>query len=199
MMIKRVQLLFLIVALSVNICIMHTYNTSSPATSRAVNLLGALALATMDNLRAESADTLTTRAALLALGKYPGGSIDALRVNLGLTHPATVRVVAGLLQAGWLTKSVGQDRRSVALHLTDAGQRAAAQAVQQRQTVLQRMLHPLSKSELSQFEALALKILWHETHDAAHALKICRLCDEADCLAHGCPVECKECGQALPS
>jgi len=178
---------------------MHTYNFLLSPTPRSINLLGALALATMDNLRAEPADTLTTRAALLALSKYPGCSIDALRANLGLTHPATVRVVAGLLQAGWLTKSAGKDRRSVALNLTDEGDRAVAQALQQRQAVLRRMLQPLSESEVSQFEALALKILWHETRDGAHALKICRLCDEADCLAQGCPVECKECGQALPS
>lgn len=178
---------------------MHTYEPLLPSTPRSINLLGALALATIDHLNAESSDTLTTRAALLALSKYPGGSIDALRANLGLTHPATVRVVAGLLQAGWLTKSTGKDRRSVALLLTEAGERAVAQALQQRQAVLRRMLHPLSDSELGQFEALAVKILWHETQGKAHALKICRLCDEADCLAHGCPVECKECGQALPS
>lgn len=178
---------------------MHIYKSLLRPTPRAINLLGALALATMDHLSAESADTLTTRAALLALSKYPGCSIDALRANLGLTHPATVRVVAGLLQAGWLTKSVGTDRRSVALHLTEAGERAVAQALQQRQKVLRHMLQPLSDSELNQFEALAVKILWHETQGSAHALKICRLCDEADCLAHGCPVECKECGQALPS
>jgi DNA-binding MarR family transcriptional regulator len=153
----------------------------------------------MDNLRDEPADTLTTRAALLAVSKYSGCSIDALRASLGLSHPATVRVVSGLLQAGLLTKTAGADRRSVALNLTADGDQAVTQALQQRNTVLSRMLAHLSGSEVRQFEALALKILWHETRDAAHALKICRLCDEADCLAQGCPVECKECGQALPS
>jgi DNA-binding MarR family transcriptional regulator len=153
----------------------------------------------MDKLRDEPTNTLTTRAALLALSKYPGCSIDALRANLGLSHPATVRVVAGLMQAGLLTKTTGTDRRSVALNLTTEGHAAVAQALQQRQQVLSQMLQPLSARELRQFETLALKILWNETRDAAHALKICRLCDEADCLTQGCPVECKECGQALPS
>ena len=177
---------------------MHTYNPHTQATSRSVNLLGALALATMDKLRDEPANTLTTRAALLALSKYPGGSIDALRANLGLSHPATVRVVAGLMHAGLLTKTTGTDRRSVALNLTPEGHRAVAHAMHQRQQALSQMLLPLSGRELFQFETLALKILWNETHDAAHALKICRLCDEADCLAKGCPVECKELGQAQP-
>jgi len=168
------------------------------STLRANNLLGALALATMDQLRDAPATTLTTRAALLAVSKYPGCSIDALRVSLVLSHAATVRVVSGLLQAGLLSKAAGVDRRSVALTLTADGQEAVAQAVQQRDAVLSRMLGHLSAPEIRQFEALAIKMLWHETRDATHALQICRLCDEADCLAHGCPVACKETGQALP-
>ena len=51
-------------------------------TKRSANLLGALALAAMDKLRDEPAATLTTRAALLAISKYPGCSIDGLRANL---------------------------------------------------------------------------------------------------------------------
>ncbi|MDD5028842.1 MAG: MarR family transcriptional regulator [Rhodoferax sp.] len=178
---------------------MHSYTNPILSIPRSINLLGALALATMDKLRNEPVDTLTTRAALLALSKYPGCSIDALRANLGLSHPATVRVVAGLMHSGLLTKTTGTDRRSVALTLSTEGHDAVAQALHQRQQALSQMLQPLSARELRQFEALALKILWHETRDAAHALKICRLCDEADCLAQGCPVECKECGQAQPS
>nr|WP_319564648.1 hypothetical protein [uncultured Rhodoferax sp.] len=61
------------------------------------------------------------------------------------------------------------------------------------------MLGHLSEPEIRQLEALAIKMLWHETRSPTHAMQICRLCDEADCLAYGCPVECKETGQALPS
>ena len=169
------------------------------STNRSANLLGALALAAMDKLRDEHAATLSTHAALLAISKYPGGSIDALRANLGLSHPATVRVVSGLLQAGLLTKTAGVDRRSVALNLTADGDQAVAQALQQRNTVLSGMLNHLSTSEVQQFEALAIKMLWHETRNPAHALQMCRLCDEADCVAKGCPVDCKEHGLGMPS
>lgn len=168
-------------------------------TQRPANLLGALAQMVADEVRDLPGATLTARAALLAISKYPGASIDAVRASLGLSHPATVRVVAGLLDAELITKDTGVDRRSVALNLTALGLKAVEQALSQRQAVLERLLKRLSAAEQQQFEQLAIKILWHETRDATHALQLCRLCDEADCVGTGCPVECKEHGQAMPS
>lgn len=161
-------------------------------------MLGALAQMVADEVRDLPGATLTARAALLAISKYPGASIDAIRASLGLSHPATVRIISGLLEANLITKDTGTDRRSVALNLTLLGQAAVVQALQQRQTVLERLLKHLSAIERQQFEQLAIKILWHETRDATHALQVCRLCDEADCVGTGCPVDCKEHGQPMP-
>jgi DNA-binding MarR family transcriptional regulator len=168
-------------------------------TQRAENLLGALAQMVADEVRDLPGLTLTARAALLAISKYPGASIDAVRASLGLSHPATVRVVAGLLDADLITKDTGTDRRSVALNLTALGLEAVEQALKQRRVVLVRLLNRLSAAEQKQFEQMAIKILWHETQDAAHALQLCRLCDESECVATGCPVDCKEHDQSMPS
>jgi len=168
-------------------------------TQRTANLLGALTQMVADEVRDLPGATLTVRAALLAISKNAGTSIDAVRVSLGLSHPATVRVVSGLLEAALITKDTGTDRRSVALNLTDLGREAVAHALSQRQATLERLLNHLNADEQHQFEQLAIKILWHETRDATHALKLCRLCDEADCVGTGCPVDCKEHGQAMPS
>jgi DNA-binding MarR family transcriptional regulator len=167
-------------------------------TQRTANLLGAIAQMVADDVRDLPGATLTTRAALLGISKCPGTSIDAVRASLGLSHPAAVRVVSGLLDAGLITKDTGTDRRSVALHLTLLGQEAVELALKQRQTLLEGVLNRLSADEQLQFEQLAIKILWQETRDAAHALQLCRLCDETDCVGIGCPVDCKEHGQAMP-
>lgn len=166
---------------------------------RSANLLGALTQMVADEVRDLAGATLTARAALLAISKYPGASIEAVRASLGLSHPATVRVVSGLLDTGFITKDTGIDRRSVALKLTTSGLEAVEQSLKQRQAVLQRLLDRLSADEQQQFEQLAIKILWHETRDAAHALQLCRLCEETDCVGKGCPVDCKEHGQVMPS
>jgi MarR family transcriptional regulator, negative regulator of the multidrug operon emrRAB len=65
-------------------------------------------------------------AALVALdGEAGGGSIDALRRILGITHSGTVRLVDRLAGAGLVERRVGADARAVALHLTPQGRRLA--------------------------------------------------------------------------
>jgi len=76
-------------------------------TQRTANLLGALTQMVADEVRDLPGATLTVRAALLAISKNAGTSIDAVRVSLGLSHPATVRVVSGLLEAALVTKDTG--------------------------------------------------------------------------------------------
>jgi hypothetical protein len=56
----------------------------------------------------------------------------------------------------------------------------------------------LDDDERVVFEDLLIKILWHETRDPAHAMQLCRLCDDGPCLKAGCPVECREQGLPMP-
>ncbi|WP_322049890.1 MarR family winged helix-turn-helix transcriptional regulator [Paraburkholderia bannensis] len=172
-------------------------------TQRTENLLGALAVLVTDELYA--LDTVpalsgaTTRAMLNAIGQYPGASIELLRESVALSHPAAVRAVAGLVEAGLVDKLAGVDKRSVSLALSAAGRREVKRLQRARDAMLTRVVGHLSNKEREVFEDLLIKMLWHETRDPAHAMQLCRFCDEGPCLKAGCPIECRDEGLPMPS
>jgi hypothetical protein len=86
----------------------------------------------------------------------------------------------------------------MALALTAAGRREAKRMQTARERMLQRVVGRLDDDERAVFEDLLIKILWHETRDPAHAMQLCRLCDDGPCLKAGCPVECREQGLPMP-
>jgi DNA-binding MarR family transcriptional regulator len=171
-------------------------------TQRTENLLGVLALLVTDEMNAQSTVAslagATTRAMLNAVGQYPDSSIEVLRDAVDLSHPAAVRAVAGLVEAGLLEKKPGADKRAVALALTATGRREVKRMQTARERMLQRVVGRLDDDERVVFEDLLIKILWHETRDPAHAMQLCRLCDDGPCLEAGCPVECREQGLPMP-
>jgi DNA-binding MarR family transcriptional regulator len=172
-------------------------------TQRTENLLGVLALLVTDEMNAQpTVDALagpTARAMLNAVGQYPDSSIEVLREAVDLSHPAAVRAVAGLVKAGLVEKKSGADKRAVALALTAAGKREAKRLQTARDRMLQRIVGRLEDSEREVLESLLIKILWNETRDPAHAMQLCRLCDDGPCLKAGCPVECSEQGLPMPA
>ncbi|HZZ11530.1 MAG TPA: MarR family winged helix-turn-helix transcriptional regulator [Paraburkholderia sp.] len=171
-------------------------------TQRTENLLGVLALLITDEMNAQATmDALagpTARAMLNAIGQYPDSSIEVLREAVDLSHPAAVRAVAGLVDAGLVVKKPGADKRSVALALSASGKREVKRLQTARERMLQRILGRLEDTERDVLESLLIKILWHETRDPAHAMQLCRLCDDGPCLKAGCPVECREQGLPMP-
>jgi DNA-binding MarR family transcriptional regulator len=171
-------------------------------TQRTENLLGALAVLVTDEMYAlNTSPTLagpTARAMLNAIGQYPDASIELLRDAVALSHPAAVRAVAGLVDAGLVEKRAGVDKRSVALALTRAGQREIKRLQSARERMLTRIVGHLDSGERRVLEGLLIKILWHETRDSAHAMQLCRFCDDGPCLKAGCPIECREEGLAMP-
>ncbi|MGF7131544.1 DNA-binding MarR family transcriptional regulator [Paraburkholderia sp. EB58] len=171
-------------------------------TQRTENLLGVLALLVTDEMNAQNTVAAlagaTARAMLNAVGQYPDSSIEVLRDAVDLSHPAAVRAVAGLVEAGLIEKKPGADKRAVALALTAAGRREAKRMQTARERMLQRVVGRLDDDERAVFEDLLIKILWHETRDPAHAMQLCRLCDDGPCLKAGCPVECREQGLPMP-
>lgn len=172
-------------------------------TQRTENLLGVLALLVTDEMNAQpTVDALagpTARAMLNAVGQYPDSSIEILREAVDLSHPAAVRAVAGLVEAGLVAKKSGADKRAVALALTATGKREARRLQTARDRMLQRIAGHLDDSEREVLESLLIKILWNETRDPAHAMQLCRLCDDGPCLKAGCPVECREQGLSMPA
>ena len=165
------------------------------AGARDANLLGALSLAVAERVeaatRAAAAHGGSAPAALAALDVFLGGSsIDTVRKPLGLTHSAAVRLVDRLEVAGLVRRGAGADGRSVAVFLTPAGRRAAAEVRESRMRAVAEVLAPLDADERSQLTTLAERLLGGLTSGRADAGHICRLCD-ADACGHAegrCPV-----------
>jgi DNA-binding MarR family transcriptional regulator len=154
--------------------------------ARQANLLGTLALTVTG--RVEDAVTLASPygpsapAALTALEGYLGGeSIDALARVLDLTHSGAVRLVDRLAEAGLVERRRGGDGRSVAVTLTLAGHRAAAEVRVARERALADALSALGAGERQTLAALSEKLLAGLTSDRASARRICRLCDPEAC------------------
>ena len=138
---------------------------------RAANLLGAHALVATDRMRQAAGMELSSAAVLSALLTFAdGASIDQLRRVLGLSHSGGVRIVRRLAARGLLNREPDpDDRRTVRVHLTADGRRAAARVVAARQEALGALLAPLGAREA--------------------ANRICRLCDPEVCgHPDRCPV-----------
>ena len=161
---------------------------------RTGNLLGALALAIGDAMRAAVEDAsghgLAATAALATAGAYPGESIDAMRRTLRLSAAGTTRVADRLQADNLIERRVGAgDGRSRAVVLTDAGRRRAGRALDARRAVLQRALAPLSAKERRELARLLGMMLMTLTPDRETCDHTCRLCDMEACPQHACPVE----------
>ena len=158
----------------------------APEPAREANLLGAVALAVADRVRAAAeagaGEGGSAPAALVSLAVYlDGGAIDALRVPLGVTHSAAVRVVDRLVGAGLAQRRPGADRRAVSVELTPAGHEAAEQARELREQVLEAALAGLDPAERAELARLNFKVLAALTDGRAAAGRICRLCDANAC------------------
>lgn len=160
----------------------------SPA-SRPANLLGAASLAVADAVRGAAEDACglggAVPAALVTLDAYPGRSMEALRVALGISQPGVVRLVERMQQRGWIRRR--PQGRAVALSLTPAGREAAQRLLAARDEALARMLEPLDAAERAQLEPLLEKLLAAHTSERRDLERLCRLCHREACPA--CPVD----------
>jgi MarR family transcriptional repressor of emrRAB len=160
---------------------------------RLENLLGALAVGLADAI-SSAVETTTGHAgamgaALATLAQEPGLSIEQLRVPLGRTQSATVRVVDQLVTEGYAERRPGRDQRSVAVVLTTKGADTAARVLGSREQALRDALDGLTPGERKSLTGALEKVLTRITSDRAHADQICRLCDLAICPDQACPVE----------
>lgn len=155
-------------------------------------MLGALALAAVDRVWGAVAGderSLSASAALVHLRLRPNQTIDFLARVLGISHPATVRLVDRLEADGLVERRGGRDRRSRALVLTRAGRRAAVDVLVARRDALAELLAPLTAGERRQLEALLEKLLANVAKDRWAARHTCRLCDYPACASPACPVD----------
>ncbi len=161
---------------------------------RLANLLGVTALAASDALRAAVAADLghggSAPAALVHLQAWPGESVEGLRRVLGISQPATVRVVDRLAAEGLLERRRGGDRRTLALHLSSAGQSAADALLSRRSQRLRGLLDALTPAEQAALEPLLERLTAALAEDRPQALRTCRLWDRRACTRDpGCPLD----------
>ncbi|MGI8441063.1 MAG: MarR family winged helix-turn-helix transcriptional regulator [Thermoleophilaceae bacterium] len=174
-------------------------NTQTPGIywgveDRLANLLGVTALAATDRLRTAVEGELShggsSPAVLVHLQAYPGESVEAVRRVLGISQPATVRVVDRLAAEGLVERRPGPDRRSLALHLTAVGERAASAALGRRTRSLRALLDALAPAEQAALVPLLERLVASLADDRPQALRVCRLCDRHACTeAPGCPLD----------
>ena len=157
---------------------------------RQENLLGAYALAVADRLRAtterEVGHAGSSAAALVTVAHFPGRTVEFLRQAIGLSHPATVRVVDGLVEQGLVRRRLAGRGPAVALTVTAAGRRRARRILAARREVLAAALPPLSAREAEALTAVLERALAHLA--GVPRTTVCRLCDLGGCRHLDCPV-----------
>ena len=163
-----------------------------PSELRDLNVIGAFALALVDNFKGAMQDLAdgneSACSALVVIGQESGLSVDRLSKVLRLSQPGTVRLVDRLAEAKLVERKTGSDRRTVALRLTDAGKRQVKSLMIGRQHALLEALHGLDDWERSTLSAIASKVLRGLEHSAVECDRRCRLCDDAVCPDQTCPM-----------
>lgn len=162
---------------------------------RVAQLLGVVALAATDRVRRAAEGSLgrggAHLAALVHLDAHPGEPVGALADVLGVSQPAAVKIADRLGTDGLLERRRGPDRRTIALHLSPAGHRAAARVLAERAAELGELVDVLDPTERQDLERLLERLVGALTDDFGAALRTCRLCDRAACYGSGsgCPLE----------
>lgn len=161
---------------------------------RTENLLGALAVALTDEIRAatEGASSygVSGAAALTTVVAYPGESLNALAKTLGLTPAGASRLADRLESDGLIRREGGtRDARARGVVPTDAGHERADALLAARRATIARALAPLSDEQRAQLVAIVEVMLTALTPDRQTCDHICRLCDIAACPQEICPVE----------
>lgn len=161
-------------------------------TARQANLLAAFALALDDQVQEVAADAAgragQAPAALAILVQQEGLSLEALRVLLELSQPATVRLVDGLVADRSARRRPGPDARTRSLVLTRTGRVRAKRVLGARRAAADAALAALTTTERTALEWLLEKMLAGLAADRAGAEVICRLCDLRACPTATCPV-----------
>ncbi|WP_324751426.1 MarR family winged helix-turn-helix transcriptional regulator [Roseovarius sp. Pro17] len=156
-----------------------------------INVFGALTIGVSDQVRSATSEGMAlggeATAALVIIGHAPGLSIDRLGRVLRLSHPGTVRLVDRLTAGGLAERrSAKHDRRAVALHLTETGERQRGALLDRRQQVLSTMLVRIAPEDQAVLERVSRTMLQGLATDATSALTICRFCNDQACA--DCPM-----------
>lgn len=173
-------------------CVRQAYNYGRMIDAKLENIVGALALALSDDLLRQVQDQAPepgpAAAAIALLRHEPGMTIERLRRALGLSHSGAVRLIDRLVADALVARHPGPtDRRAVALHLTDEGERRCTAILAARRGALARVLGTLDDAERRVLGQLTEKLLAGLIDGLDDAYSTCRLCDADACP--DCPVD----------
>jgi DNA-binding MarR family transcriptional regulator len=127
--------------------------------------------------------------ALATIGLAPGLRVEDLAAMLRISHSGAVRTVDRLVGAGLAERRPSvDDRRTVELWLTPAGERRRRAVLDARNRVMAQALAVLPPEDRATLVALVDRLLTGLASAGGGDHSMCRRCDPADC-ASGCPVE----------
>ena len=160
------------------------------------NVLAALALELVERMNAATRATVglsaSQTAALVTLFNYAEGQpLAILQEALGLSQPATARVLDALESRGLVTRErgQGQDGRRVRVRVTARGRRIVARAADASLEAVADVRAEISASAREAVDAPVEAMLGALTNGRSDARRICRRC-EPDVCGHPerCPV-----------
>jgi DNA-binding MarR family transcriptional regulator len=128
-------------------------------------------------------------AAIVYLSQEPGVGVERLRSVLGLSQPATVRLINQLETDGLLTRTRhGEDGRRVELRLSSAGAARAGEIAAARLAAAGRFLTGLEPADRQALVDVIGHIYARRAPDHSEAERVCRLCDLRACPERTCPI-----------
>lgn len=157
---------------------------------RRENLLGAFVLAVADKLRVDTEEAVghtgASAAALVMIAQFPDRTVEFLRRAIGLSHPATVRVVDRLVEQRLVRRRRAGRGPAVALTTTASGRRQARAILDARREALASALPKLTRTESATLTKILEKGLARLS--GSPGSRSCRLCDQGRCPRDQCPV-----------
>ena len=136
-------------------------------------------------------DHPSARDAVTLLAWRGEAASETLQFALGLSQPASVRLVDRLIDAGVVARRRRAGDRRVWLRLTAKGRRAAGSLLDREREPVEAALRDAlpDRAELSRFVAALDQVAMAVLGDTTDPARFCRACDVAACLGseHGCP------------
>lgn len=158
---------------------------------RLSNMFGALALSLADRIQEDASERVPRNEpaeALSLLGRSPGMTIRDLSRDIGLSHAATLRMIARLVDDGLVDrKGSVTDGRAVNLSLSIAGEAAYQTMLAERSDSISDALSILTQDERDNLGTIAEKLLCSVAVSRSNTSRMCRFCDVTACST--CPID----------
>lgn len=129
-------------------------------------------------------------AALLTLHHFGRMTTTELSRIIGLSQPATTRLVDKIAGDGLLARRSRTSGKEVDLRLTRKGEQAAQVLQRRRLESMSMLVAPLTETRRRQLEALLDEMLGTPVTSRAYARFVCRFCDHEICDGSRCPIGC---------